>query len=228
MVVSNFVTDIQYFRIPNGFSGTAFWFYFARLVAFSFVFLAGLSMHLSYSKAKKSKTEKELRKKFLFRGLKIFCYGLLITAVTWIFLRRDFIAFGVLHLIGVSTVLAFPLLKRKKAVLIAGLTYIAVGLLLSNFFFDFSSLLWLGFVPKGYSSVDYFPLFPWFGVFLVGVFFGKILYPEFKRKFRLPDFSQNAFGGFVQFLGRHSLFIYLLHQPLILSALWLFGFASFA
>ena len=71
-------------------------------------------------------------------------------------------------------------------------------------------------------TVDYFPLLPWFGVTLLGIAIGDIIYCGDKRRFRIPDLSKYKPAKFVSWIGRHSLEIYLLHQPIIAGALYVF------
>ncbi len=223
MVASNLVTDLAFFGTYKTSQGD-FWWFFARLAALFFVFLAGVSLAVSYSKAKKILPEKKLFEKYLNRGLKIFCLGLAITLVTMLFLRSGFVVFGVLQFIGLSIILAFPFMKRNNNLnFLFGIVFIAAGLFLQGLRFDFPWLLWLGFVPKNFYSVDFFPVFPWFGVVLLGLFSGNQLYNGSVRRFKLHDFSRFFFARLFCFLGRHSLLIYLVHQPIIISALFLLG-----
>ncbi len=223
MVASNLVTDLDFFGAYKTAQGD-FWWFFARLVASLFVFLVGISLAVSYSKAKKILPEKKLFEKYLNRGLKIFCLGLAITLFTMLFLRSGFVVFGILHFIGFSIILAFPFLKRGgKENFFAGIIFIAIGFLLQPLRFDFPWLLWLGFIPTNFYTVDYFPLFPWFGVALLGLFSGNRLYNGSVRRFKLHNFSRFFFARLFCFFGRHSLLIYLIHQPIIISALCLFG-----
>jgi uncharacterized membrane protein len=222
MLVSNAVTDLQYFAGYN--ENNLLWFWLARVTASFFLLLAGVSLALSYSRAEKER--KAHFSKFLRRGLWIFFWGMMITLVTWLFIGSDFIAFGVLHLIGLSVILFYPLIKRRMLSLVAGLLAIAAGLLLYGMRFGFSWLVWLGLQPIGYRTVDYFPLLPWSGLVLVGVFLGNVLYKGYKRRFEFSA-KENAATRFLSFLGRHSLVIYLLHQPIILSVLWALGIISF-
>ena len=75
--------------------------------------------------------------------------------------------------------------------------------------------------------VDYYPLFPWFGVALLGIFAGESLYPAGMRRFDLPDWSRVAIVRGLRFLGRHSLLIYVTHQPVLIGVFILLGFGSF-
>jgi uncharacterized membrane protein len=71
-------------------------------------------------------------------------------------------------------------------------------------------------------TVDYFPLIPWFGVSLLGVVMGDLLYCGDRRRFRMPDLSKYRPVKVFQWAGQHSLGIYLFHQPVIAGALALF------
>jgi uncharacterized membrane protein len=82
----------------------------------------------------------------------------------------------------------------------------------------FDWLLPFGIHSPSYSAFDYFPLIPWFGIFLVGAALGKSLYAS-KRSllpWRLPRTFVNA-------AGRHSLLIYIVHQPVIMGVLYVLG-----
>ncbi len=214
MVISNFVTDMSYFGIYSINTYSGFWLYFARTVVSMFILLAGISLTLSYSGVRNEKA-KEIRRKYLLRGTKIFGSGMVITLVTWVFLKEDYVLFGILHLIGISIILGHFLLKRPKASLLLGILFVLSGIYLQTLAFGFPWLVWLGFKPEGFFSVDYVPIFPWFGLFLIGMFLGNKFYPEGKRKFRLRN-SENRLFAPVRFLGRNSLLIYFIHQPILI------------
>lgn len=213
MIISNFVTDLNYFDVFEVDVG-GFWWYFAYVTASIFILLVGVSLTLSYSRAKLQGNVNY--KKYLRRGLKIFSWGLIISMVTWAFMGNGFVVFGVLHLIGISIVLAYPLLRFKYLNLLTGVAIILAGIYLQGFAFGFLWLLWLGFIPAGFYSIDYFPILPWFGLVLIGLFAGNISYKNYKRGFRIPDFSGFSPVRSLCFLGRHSLLIYLIHQPLLI------------
>lgn len=227
MVLYHLLYNLHYFGHYNINVYSGFWMYFARTTATIFIFLVGVSLILSFSKAIKSNlNEKKLFLKYLRRGFKIFSWGLIITLVTWIFLREGCVVFGILHLIGISIILAYPFLKLRLWNLLIGILFIFLGLYLKGFTFNFSWLVWLGFKPTHFYTVDYFPLFPWFGVVLIGLFFGNLIYSDYSRKFMLGDFSDFSIIKSFCFLGKHSLFIYLIHQPLIIVFLYFFGLVN--
>lgn len=146
--------------------------------------------------------------------------------MTRIFLDKAFVIFGILHLIGISIILAYPFLKLRYWNLLIGVLCIFLGAYLKGFTFDFYWLSWLGFRPAQFYSVDYSPLLPWFGVVLIGIFFGNLLYSDQSRRFQLVDLSFFSGIKVFCFLGKHSLLIYLLHQPLIIAVFYLLGMAN--
>ena len=109
MVAFHILFDLNYFAGYHFSIDSGILLLLGRFASVTFVFLAGLALTLSYNKAAIHMGQKDLFKKYLFRGLKIFGLGLIITAITYIFFPQEFIVFGVLHLIGISIILAFPL-----------------------------------------------------------------------------------------------------------------------
>ena len=226
MVTYHLIFDLTYFGVFPFNISSGVWWWFARSTAFIFLFLVGISLTLSYSRQKlmgQKQEKKNYFPKYLKRGVKLFFLGLLITLATWIFIPEDFIVFGVLHFIGIAIILEYPFLNKKYLNLILGIIFIIVGFVLAQFTVAYPWLLWLGLKPAGFITVDYFPLLPWLGVVSLGLFAGKTLYPGYKRIFYLPDFSKNPFTVIFGFLGRHSLLIYLLHQPILIMILYLMG-----
>jgi len=180
-----------------------------------FLFISGVSLSLSYSKSF-FKWQKPSFAKYLKRGLYIFGYGLIITVVTKIYFDEGFIIFGILHLIGVSIIISYPLLKYIRLNIVLGIFILIAGFLISEISLPFSWLLWLGLKPENFYTLDYFPIFPYYGLVLFGIAFGNQFYKSYKRRFYLPDLSSSKIVKFFEFLGRHSLFIYLVHQPIII------------
>ena len=224
MIVFHLLYDLTYFGGCDLNLHSGFWTYFAHATATIFIFLVGVSLTLSFSRTKRMQnTRQKVYVKYLKRGLTIFSWGLIVTILTWIFLREGFVLFGILHLIGISIVLSYPFLKLRYWNLLLGIVIISLGIYLKNFTFGFLWLVWLGFTPDYFYTVDYFPIIPWFGMILIGVFFGNLLYPYYTRKFNIWDLSNLNFIGLFCLLGRHSLIIYLIHQPILIILLYLLG-----
>jgi len=216
MIAFHFLFDLNFFLGSNVILSSGFWLVFARATLVAFLLLVGISLSLSYDRNRRASAH------YLKRGLRIFIYGLIITAVTFTFLPQAAIWFGVLHCIGISIILSTWLLPSKRLSLILGIVFIAAGALLTQITLSFPWLLWLGFYPAGFYTFDYVPLLPWFGVVFIGIWLGKMLYPEGKRIYNLKEVA-NPVSGMLAFLGRHSLLIYLLHQPILVAVL-LFAF----
>jgi len=227
MVVYHLIYNLNYFGQYDINLDSTFWLYVASVTRPTFIFLVGVSLTLSFSRVTKTNLDgKKLFLKYLNRGLKIFSWGLIITLVTWVFLREGCVVFGILHLIGISIILAYPFLRFPSCNLLIGILIIFLGLYLKGLNFNYSWLVWLGFKPVHFYTVDYFPLLPWFGVVLMGIFFGNLLYSDYSRRFQLADLSFFSGIKVLCFLGKHSLLIYLLHQPLIIAVLYLFGMVN--
>jgi len=106
---------------------------------------------------------------------------------------------------------------------IVSIILIVIGEWLKEFIFNFSWLVWLGFQYHGFYSIDYFPILPFFGLVLIGIWIGKNMYTNHKRQFRIKDYSNKKRIKFLEFCGRHSLLIYMTHQPIIIGILLMFG-----
>ena len=79
----------------------------------------------------------------------------------------------------------------------------------------------IGFTIAGIpSQADYMPLFPWLGIFLLGCVIGRTCYKEKKTLFPSADKTMKAISRPVEFIGRHSLIIYLVHQPVVYGILY--------
>ena len=182
---------------------------FQKVIAVTFLALVGIGLTLSANKHENYKTW------FLKRGLFIFGLGMLITAFTFIFFRENLIYFGILHLIGVSIILAIPFAKQIYANLILGLSLIITGLYLQTLTFNFSYLLWLGFYTP-LATFDYYPILPWFGVILIGIAVGNIIYKNGNRLKEIKDYN-----NIISKIGKQSLLIYFIHQPILFGVLML-------
>jgi len=202
------------------------WVLFQRTTASLFLLLVGTSLTISNSKLKGKLSNKDIIKRNFLRGIKIFIWGFIITLFTLIFLNDGIILFGILHLIGISIIISYPFLEHKYKNLVIGTGIILIGTYLGKFNFDTPYFLWLGFEPKYFFSFDYFPIFPWFGVVLIGIFLGNVFYPQGKRDFNIPEFSNYYIIKILSFLGKHSLKIYLLHQPIIVLIFYIIGLAD--
>jgi len=225
MVLFHLLFDLDYFQGGYHLSGRDM--LLGKASACTFLFLVGLSLSLSCSRSKLL-CGRCPSARYLARGARIFGLGMGITLITWIYPGKGIIIFGILHLIGLSIVLAYPFLAwplpaRPWVCLGAGMAVAALGVHLSRLAFGFPWLLWLGLVPRDFFTLDYFPVLPWFSLVLFGLCIGELAYPGYRRRLPLPDRSLQPGARWLELLGRHTLAIYLVHQPLMIALLELSG-----
>ena len=166
-----------------------------------------------------------LGSKSVRRGLIVFACGMLITAVTYGMYRLGMsgadvvVKFGVLHLLGVC-MLVYPAFKKLPPAMLTvlGLVIAITGYAIRGVVVPQHWLFPLGLTYEGFTSSDYFPLFPQLGYFLIGAAIGKTAYRE-KRTLLPGSFQKTGIARFFCWCGRQSLFIYLLHQPIVYGLL---------
>ena len=162
------------------------------------------------------------------RGLLVFGCGIVVSIVTWGMYYFGFsgksiiIYFGVLHCLGLCMLL-WPVFRKLPhwALAVIGLVLVAAGFCLQTL--EPASTFWLmplGLPWKGFASSDYFPLLPYLGFFLLGSALGKSVYRN--KESLLPKVNtRNPIIRFFLLCGKHSLWIYLLHQPLLSGIFYL-------
>ena len=163
-----------------------------------------------------------LGKRSVRRGLIVLGSGLLVSAVTfgmWKFFSYQkgiIIYFGVLHCLGACMILWW-LCKRLPtwSLGLLGGAMVAAGLYLGTIYpADNLYWIWLGVIPRGFMTSDFFPLLPNLGYFLLGAVIGRMLYRKKETLFPRAN-PKNFLIVVLSFLGRHSLEVYLLHQPIL-------------
>jgi uncharacterized membrane protein len=226
MVIFHLMWDLVIFRItPDVVLYAGFWKYFQRTTAISFLVLVGVSLTVSYRRAREREPNATLFPKFFWRGLRIFGIGMGFTLFGW-FSGFGYVHFGVLHLIGTAIILAYPLLEFRWLNFLLWAIFFVVGGAIRYTYLSHNWLDWLGFHTRLYAPIDYFPLIPWFGVVLLGVAIGNTVYTPQGRILPLPDLSGWLPVRLLQWLGKHSLIIYVIHQPILLAILFLTGLAG--
>ena len=153
-------------------------------------------------------------------------FAAVIPFASWILCPSCTVGFGILHLSGCATILAIPFVVLKISPMVTfacGLVLIAISPLL-GFVRGPAILIPFGITPVGFTTLDYEPLIPWFGVLLLGVGLGMIFYKGGARQSLLKRLGEmpRAASPLI-FLGRHSLIIYLIHNPIIFGVLVLAG-----
>jgi uncharacterized membrane protein len=150
----------------------------------------------------------------LRRGMQVLGCAALVSAATNLSGSLP-IRFGVLHCLG-CCMLLWHFFKNASAPALClwGAPIAAAGSLFRRLCVSSPYLYPLGLTAPDFASADYFPLLPFFGFFLAGAALGRRLYPN--RQSLFPSFPTHGFFRFLCACGRHSLWIYLLHQPILL------------
>jgi uncharacterized membrane protein len=191
-----------------------FWLGARTVIVSAFLFLAGLSLVLA---------DRRGRGWLAFgRRVAVVAVGAgLVSLGTWFMFSTNYVFFGVLHCIAVSSLIVLPFLRWPAWVAaLVGLDILVAPMFLSHSFFDQAWLQWVGLVTQMPQSVDYVPLFPWTGVIMLGVAYG--LWQRERPAGSLSDWHpNNAVSDFTAWLGRHSLVVYIVHQPLLIGLVWL-------
>ena len=202
MVIFHFIYDLKFFgyvdwNTPDG----AGWRSFRHIILVSFFICLGASLHLSYQHAINWK-------KFSKRLSQIVISAIAISLVSLVMVPQNYIYFGVLHFIALASVLCILFANKPKLSLVIGLSIIAI------FNMNLVSGLWpftyiRESLPK-YSN-DYVGLFPWLGVVFIGIWFAST---SFLQNDPLKAYEKSTW---IAWPGKHSLIIYLLHQPLFFA-----------
>ncbi|KAB1081556.1 heparan-alpha-glucosaminide N-acetyltransferase [Methylobacterium soli] len=206
--------DLGYLRLtPENYALTGPGRLAAHLIAGAFLLLVGIGLVLMNGHGVRARPT-------LLRLLRIGGAALLITAATLLAFPDSYIFFGILHCIAVSSLLALPSLFLPVALTaLAAALVIAAPHLVAHPLLDAPALFFLGVGARAPQTNDYVPLFPWFGLVLAGVALGRLGLPALARA-RLGAWRPAGRPGrLATWAGRHSLAIYLVHQPLLLALL---------
>lgn len=224
MAAYHFLYDWVYlFGQSCSFMHTQYAFFWQQLICSGFILLAGSCSTLSRNPAK--------------HGMRIFLCGMLITVVTTIITPDEQILFGILHFTGLAymiTALMQPVISKTPKLFFflaslglfaftRGIYYGYLGFFLCELFtlpdtlYQYPGLFLFGLPSAGFSSADYFPLIPWLFLFWTGYTICPVLFKS--RGFR---YVQHWNLPPVNWIGRHTLLLYMLHQPVIFGILWLF------
>ena len=208
MLVYHFLFDLFLFdRLPWGVMFGLPLTALERYIACSFMLCAGVSATLTRSNVR--------------RGLVTLLAGVPVMVVS--FLIRTPIWFGVLQCLGLCMLLYAALRRAVDRVPLKIAPVLWLGLFAAAFAVTESVtvpvrwLFWLGLRFPGYVSYDHFPLLPWFFLFLTGTWLGRML----KASPRLRALAGRPAPAALTVPGRHTLWVYLLHQPVLYGALWL-------
>lgn len=214
MAVYHFAWDLEFFGyIEPGTTNAGLWKVFARSIAGSFLFLVGVSLVLAHGDG--------IRWRGYWKRLAMVAgAATVISLATYFAFPQGFIFFGILHQIALASLLGLAFLRLPWLVNAAiAAIVIALPLIYRHPLFDHPSLWWVGLSATTPRSNDYVPVFPWFGAVLAGMALAQFASGIALRE-RLARWKPGRWASLPLFLGRHSLAVYLIHQPLLIGLIW--------
>ena len=207
------------FGVPLPLFTSPFYVNLQRFIGYSFILISGISC--SYSRNN------------LRRGCICFCCGMIMTIVTAVVMPSQLILFGVLHFLGAAMVIFALLQKLLERIPVAwGMAgavvlfillqnvsrgWIGIGpvrLMLPESLYASNLLFPLGFFGPSFSSADYYPILPWIFLFLFGAFWGRLW-----KSGKMPACVYKTHLKPLALLGRRTILVYLVHQPVIYGVL---------
>ncbi|NLF34840.1 MAG: DUF1624 domain-containing protein [Clostridiales bacterium] len=211
MATFHFGYDLYFYcGFPAAFVASPFMVACQVISSWGFILLSGVSSRLSESNIK--------------RGLVVLCGGAVVSVVTWFW--GDFIRFGILQFLGCAMVLygltnrLWERLPRPLAPLLYLLLFFLTLRALPRVM-DLPYFYPFGFVTPDFRSADYYPIFPWFFLFLFGTWLGLYI-----KAGRTPRPLGMVRVRPLAFLGRHAFAAYFIHQPLLLGLSWILAWAT--
>ncbi len=215
MVVYHFSWDLRHFGyIAADVTHDPGWRLFARSIAGSFLFIVGVSLVLASRSGFRAG-------RYLRRLALIAASAAAITIVTYLVFPDSYVFFGILHHIAVASVLGLAFVNAPIwLVAAAAVASFLAPAYLAGPAFDPPAMVWLGLATYIPRSNDFVPLFPWFGVVLAGIVAARLARWLPKGLAAVAGLSPRIATPLV-WAGRHSLVIYLLHQPILFGLVFL-------
>ena len=227
MIFYHFVYDLGDFGYVNMITVVnGYWKLFAQTIGFSFLFLSGVSFWVM--------AQKEIVWSNYFKRLSILTgAALLISIVTYIQFGQAFIFFGILHLLAACSIFAVFIFRFPVIILLIlslALLFLPEYYHTSQYYngdiFSKKYLAWTGLYDGRTGSVDFYAFMPWSSAFVLGLTLAKIfLKPNYFSNLSPLSFKEekpNFFLGPVFWIGRNSLLVYLIHQPILYGSFYIF------
>ena len=212
MFIYHFCFDLNYFGVlQQDFNHDIYWLGFRAVILSAFLTLVGIGIALGHA-------EKIRWPAFWTRWYQVAGGAALVSIGTYVMFPNSYVYFGVLHHIALASLIALAFVCVPTISLAVGIALLIVGNVFTHRFFDQPWLHWFGLMTTKPITEDYVPLLPWFGMVLIGVAIGSWI------KVRMPLQNWRAESVATKGLiwgGRHSLILYLLHQPVFIGLLTL-------
>jgi uncharacterized membrane protein len=213
MFVYHFSYDLNMLGFARlDFYHNPFWLNFRTVIVSTFLGVVGASLYLAH--------RHRLRvRPYTRRILILMLSAALVSVVTYVMFKERWVFFGILHFIAVASLLALPFIRLYWINLIVGIAVILIGSFYSHPAFNQDALQWIGLMTHKPATEDYVPLLPWFGVVLCGIFAGKLVYQAQYFPLLVRWQGRSKAARVLRLGGRHSLVIYLVHQPVFIGVL---------
>jgi len=198
MIIFHLGYDLSHFNFYHiDFFRDPIWYYFPRVIVLLFMISVGISLNLVHYPTIRWKS-------FGKRQFKIFIFAIIISITTYFIFPKNWIYFGTLHSIFICSIFALPFIGRKKASI--AMTLVILILYLLNI-----QVPWIKLTK---NSLDYIPPFPWIGFVTLGIVL------QFYNIHKI-QIKTNLLVKYLVYLGKNSLIIYIIHQPILFSFIYL-------
>lgn len=199
MVIFHTAYDMKILGFIDWNFGSGFWYGFPRFIAFTFLFCVGVSLYYTHSSGVKLKP-------LLKRSLRLGAAAFAVSIGTYFVFPAQWVFFGTLHCILVGSILGAFVAPHKI------MSWIIMILILTGQYILSYDIKWVSLTIHK-PSMDFIPIYPWFWCILLGLNLAPYLS-------RITLINQIQPQPCLNFLGQHSLKIYLIHQPVIFGTLW--------
>ena len=207
MMVYHFIWDLGYFKFIELETVTqGLFLVFAQCIGASFIIISGISFRILI-------LSHGFRKKFLKRLSTLVFICIVITSVTFFIDNNSFIFFGILHLLATCSIISYLLIKVSTKYTLFILFFTCSAMSVANVNYNLPAYLsWIGFNQSVPISNDFYPLFPWLSFYLTNYYIDKTYIHD----------QSSLLSSSLKFLGRNSLAVYILHQPIFFSLFLIF------
>jgi len=214
MVIYHCAWDLSYFQlIPIDITVDTGWRIFQHLILGGFLLLVGVSLVLAHGRG--------IRWPSFWRRFAMIAAGAAaVTIGTYILFPETFVFFGILHAIALFSLMALPFLRLPPwLTALVGAVFLIVPLFFSNVAFNDPRIAWIGFWEVPPATNDLVPIFPWFGMVLVGMALARLVLAS-PLATTIAAWKPASILRPLIVLGRWSLIIYLVHQPILLGIIY--------
>lgn len=203
MMIFHFSYDLMIFRfVEIDFLNDPFWLSFRVVIVTMFLSVVGMGLYITYHK-------EVLFNKLLRRSIILFLASIAISLGTFFMFPTQWIFFGIIHFILVASIVGVLFVKIPFTAFILGIIIIILS------FFDYINLNFLMSFSREmfnlpYQSMDLVTFFPWIGVVLIGI------YLQYQNLYGFK-FKNSIIKNIFAYMVKHSLLIYMIHQPILYS-----------